>query len=452
VDVTQKPTYKDSYSRTAGVVVLFNYSYNNIYLFDLSGRLEGSSAFGSDKKTAPFWATGLGLNVHNYEFVKNLGFIEQLKIRGSYGETGKANFSPYQARTTYQVDYENHYANYRGMSLKALGNKDLKWEKVQKLNLGLELDLFQRAFTLKADYYHELTVDQVTDVTIRSSSGFSTYKSNMGEILNEGLDLDFNVKAINRGDLIVYLNANANFNKNEITKIGKALEDYNKAIDDYFNQLGTSDRTGNSAKPFTKYEVGNSLSAIYGMKSWGIDPARGDEMYVKRDGTTTHIWSSAEQQCLGDSDPDVSGSFGLNASWRNFSLYAMFSYQWGGQAYNQTYQAIENVDLKSYNGDRRILTERWKKYGDVTKLKDIADQSYTTHPTSRFVQDENELRFTSLTLDYAFNRELISRWGMSSLRLQFNMGDIFVLSTVKQERGTTYPFARQFNLSLKASF
>jgi hypothetical protein len=255
---------------------------------------------------------------------------------------------------------------------------------------------------------------------------------------------------LDRNGLQVHLYANANMNKNEITKIGTALENYNKAIDSYFGSLTSTDV--NAAKPFTKYEVGNSLSAIYGMKSLGIDPARGDEMYIRRDGTTTHVWSSAEQQSLGDSDPDVSGTFGLNASWKGFSVYAMFSYQFGGQAYNQTYQRIENVDLKQHSGDRRILTERWQKYGDVSKLKDIADQTQTTKPTSRFVQDQNELRFSSLSVDYTFKRNLINRLGLSQLRLQFNMADIFTLSTVKQERGTDYPFARTFNFSINASF
>ena len=201
-----------------------------------------------------------------------------------------------------------------------------------------------------------------------------------------------------------------------------------------------------------KYEVGNSLSAIYGMKSLGIDPARGDELYVKRDGTTTHVWKSEEQQNLGDSDPKISGSFGLNVRWKNFTLYTTFMYRWGGQAYNQTLQAIENVDLKSYSGDRRILTDRWKEIGDVTPLKDIKDQTYVTRPTSRFVQDDNTLTFNSLTVGYDFNKALVNRWGLSTLRLQFNMEDIATISSIKQERGTSYPFARSFNFSMNVSF
>ncbi|KIO45021.1 SusC/RagA family TonB-linked outer membrane protein [Sanguibacteroides justesenii] len=452
VDVSSKPTYKDSYSRRFGTYLQFNYSFNDIYLFDVSGRLDGSSAFGSKKKTGTFWSFGTGINIHNYAFMKNISFLNQFKIRATYGQTGKANFNPYQARTTYEVLYDVDYANIRGMKLKALGNENLKWEKVRTWNAGTEISVLNNALTLKVDYYHAKTLDQVEDVSIPSSSGFTSYKSNVGEILNEGVDIDINIRAFENRDWSIYLFGNANHNKNTITKIGKALENYNKRIDEHFSSYGSTSTSSNVATPFMKYEVGNSLSAIYGMKSLGIDPARGDELYVKRDGTTTHVWKSEEQQNLGDSDPKISGSFGLNVRWKNFTLYTTFMYRWGGQAYNQTLQAIENVDLKSYSGDRRILTDRWKEIGDVTPLKDIKDQTYVTRPTSRFVQDDNTLTFNSLTVGYDFNKALVNRWGLSTLRLQFNMEDIATISSIKQERGTSYPFARSFNFSMNVSF
>jgi hypothetical protein len=272
----------------------------------------------------------------------------------------------------------------------------------------------------------------------------------MGEILNEGIDVVFQTKVVDRNGWLVYLNANMNKNRNVITKIGRALEDYNNRINAYYASLPSTDP--GAAKPFTKYEVGNSLSAIYGMKSLGINPQNGQELFLKRDNEMTYDWSAAEQRCLGDKDPDYSGHFGINASWKGFSLYTSFAYQWGGQAYNTTMQSIENMTVTRYNGDRRILTERWKQVGDVTSLKSIADASETTRPTSRFVQDENILRFSSLSLGYSFKPEWVNRMGLSTLRMQFNMSDIATISSVKQERGTEYPFARTFNFTLNATF
>ena len=184
------------------------------------------------------------------------------------------------------------------------------------------------------------------------------------------------------------------------------------------------------------------------MKSLGIDPMNGQELYVKRDGTVTYDWSSAEQQCLGDSDPKVSGTCGLNLRWKNWTLYTTFSYRWGGQAYNETLVSIENVNLERYSGDIRILTERWQAPGDFSTLKSIKDRQRVTRPTSRFVQDNNELVFNSLSIGYDFNRELVRKWGLSAIRIQFNMEDIATFSSIRQERGTSYPFARAFNISL----
>ena len=449
LEIKDKPTFRDSNSRRFGTYLQFNYTFNDIYLLDIAGRYEGSSAFGANKKMGTFWSLGAGLNLHKYAFMRDVKFIDRFKVKATYGQTGKANFSPYQARTSYTVLYDNPYIDQWGMQLKALGNEDLLWEKVNKLDIGTEIALLKNAITVNFDYYREKTVDQVEDVSIPSSSGFKTYKGNVGEVMNKGIDLRLNVRAFSNRDWDVYLFANLNHNTNTITKIGDALKNYNERIDQFF--AGYNSSTNSDSKystPFTKYEVGNSLSAIYGMKSLGIDPMNGEELYVKRDGTVTYTWSSAEQQCLGDLDPKVSGLCGLNLRWKNWTLYTTFAYRWGGQAYNNTLVSIENVNLEYYSGDRRILTERWKQPGDQATLKSIQDRTHVTRPTSRFVQDDNQLVFNSLSIGYNFNRELVRKWGLSALRLQFNMEDIATFSTIRQERGTAYPFARTFNLSL----
>ena len=128
-------------------------------------------------------------------------------------------------------------------------------------------------------------------------------------------------------------------------------------------------------------------------------------------------------------------------------------YEFGAQAYNSTLvEKVECVDLRYQNADKRVLTQRWESAGQRTPLKDIKDRSETTRPTSRFVQDYNALDFTSLSLSYDFDREVIRRFGLSMLRLQFQMGDVAHISNVKQERGLSYPFSRTFNFSLNATF
>ena len=442
-----EPVYSDANSRRFGTYLQANYSYKDIYLFDIAGRYEGSSAFGAKEKMGLFYSGGLGLNLHNYEFLKDSEWLDRFKIKATYGITGKANFSPYMARTTYEIQYDNPYIDQWGMILKALGNENLMWEKVRKFDIGTELAFLQNAITVQFDYYRDMTTEQIEDVSLPSSSGFTTYKDNVGKVLNKGYDIKLNVRAFSNRDWDVYLFANINHNTNTIEEIGEALQNYNDRIDDFF--AGSNNSTDSKySQPFTKYEVGNSLSAIYGMKSLGIDPATGKELYEKRDGTVTYTWSSAEQQCLGDYDPDFSGTCGFNVKWRNWTLYSTMNFKYGGQAYNNTLVSIENVNLEKYSGDVRILSDRWKQPGDVTTLKSLKDRSYTTKPTSRFVQDDNELKLGSVSLGYTFNRSQLGKSGISALRLQLSTEEIFTLSSIKQERGTTYPFARTYNFSL----
>lgn len=442
-----EPTYTDANSRRFGTYLQANYSYKDIYLFDIAGRYEGSSAFGAKKKMGLFYSGGIGLNLHNYEFLKDSKWLDRFKIKATYGVTGKANFSPYMARTTYEIQYDNPYIDQWGMILKALGNEDLMWEKVKKFDVGAELAFLKNAVTVQFDYYRDMTTDQVEDVSLPSSSGFATYKDNVGKVLNKGFDVKLNVRAFSNRDWDVYVFANINHNTNTIEEIGEALQNYNDRIDDFF--AGSTNSTDSKySQPFTKYEVGNSLSAIYGMKSLGIDPATGKELYVKRDGTVTYTWSSAEQQCLGDYDPDFSGTAGFNVKWKNWTLYSTLNFKYGGQAYNNTLVSIENINLEKYSGDRRTLTDRWINVGDNAPLKSIKDRSYTTKPTSRFVQDDNELRLGSVSLGYTFNRTQLRKIGISALRLQLSTEEIFTLSSIRQERGTTYPFARTYNFSL----
>ncbi len=443
-----EPVYSDANSRRFGTYLQANYSYKDIYLFDIAGRYEGSSAFGAKEKMGLFYSGGIGLNLHNYEFLKDSKWLDRFKLKATYGITGKANFSPYMARTTYEIQYDNPYLDQWGMVLKALGNENLMWEKVRKFDVGAELAFLQNAVTVQFDYYRDLTTDQVEDVSLPSSSGFTTYKDNVGKVLNKGFDVKLNVRAFSNKDWDVYLFANVNHNTNTIKEIGEALQNYNDRIDDFFNGAGSNTTDSKYSQPFTKYEVGNSLSAIYGMKSLGIDPATGKELYVKRDGTVTYTWSSAEQQCLGDYDPDFSGTCGFNVKWRNWTLYSTLNFKYGGQAYNNTLVGIENINLEQYSGDRRTLTDRWKTVGDMATLKSLKDRTYTTKPTSRFVQDDNELRLGSVSLGYNFSRTQLRKIGISALRLQLSTEEIFTLSSIKQERGTTYPFARTYNFSL----
>ena len=160
----------------------------------------------------------------------------------------------------------------------------------------------------------------MTDVSLPSSSGFNSYKDNMGEVVNRGIEINVKSMIVNRPDFLLSVFANLAHNKNEILKITDELAAYNEKVNDYFNEKVT-DR--DYSKVITKYEPGGSLTSIFGMRSMGIDPANGNELYLKRNGTATYDWDPAEMVIIANSEPDVQGSFGLNVTYKNFSLYTL---------------------------------------------------------------------------------------------------------------------------------
>ena len=453
-EVYEKPSNGDDKSRLFGALLTLNYSYKNIYLFDASVRVDGSSEFGTDNKTAFFWSLGGGLALHNYKFFQDFGFIDELKIRGSYGATGKVNFEPYAAKTVYTVDGEEWYETGMGAEMSAMGNVNLGWETTYTTDLGFDFGFLDRLFYLTFAYYNKKTVDLVNDVTIPSSTGFTSYKDNVGEMLNRGIEIDLRSNIIRKQDWNFSVFANLAHNRNELLKISNSLADYNEQVNQRYEDLGAYNTE--AAEPLRKYTEGASTTAIYVVKSHGIDPATGDEILEKLDGTLTKDWDSVDQISYGDTEPDIQGSFGFNLRWKQLTLYTTFMYEYGGQRYNQTLvNKVENANIYEDNVDKRVLSDRWQKPGDQTKFKRLESgktAARITRPTTRFVEDYNLLSWNSITLGYDFPQRLLRKAHLGMVRFEIGANDILRLCTVKQERGLSYPYANTMNFSLKVSF
>jgi len=430
------------------LLAALNYTYDEIYLLDASFRLDGSSQFGAERRFAPFASIGLGVNMHNYDFIKRLPWINSLRLKGTYGSTGKVTFTRFDVISSYERAGSWYYTG-PGYLLSTFGNPDLSWELTKTLDLGLSVELFKRRLYLEATYYHKATDRMIDKVKIRPSSGFASYSGNVGGVLNEGIELKGNVTVYRDKDWSVVLNANLAHNKNTITKLNPAMEEYNKKIRENYSSEGSG--RGTSTPPLLYY-VGASTSAIYAVPSLGIDPATGTEFFRKKDGTVTQVWNKNDMVVCGDLNPDVQGTFGINVMWRGIYLNTAFQYAYGGQAYNNTLVSkVENAKIKDENVDRRILTERWRKVGDVSAFYGIRENS-VTNATSRFIQNDNYVYFNSLTLGYDFPKTIISKLKLNALSLNFNASDLARWSTVRVERGLSYPYAHTYSIGLRASY
>lgn len=443
----EKNNYDAAKNRLFGSLASVNYSYDNTYLLDASLRFDGSSQFGSDEKIAAFWAFGAGINLHNYDWLKRVEAISSLKLRTSYGSTGKVNFPAYTAVTSYEIDADSWYYTGPAASIIYLGNPKLKWETTKTLDAGFELGLLKNRFFLIASYYHKETDDLIDQVSISGASGFPNYRANSGTILNEGFEINLNATVLQSRDWTVVLRGNLGSNKNTITKLGAASQDYNQAINAMYEaQYGYIDQ---KTRPITRYYVGASTKAIYAVPSAGIDPANGKEKFIRRDGTSTYTWSAIDQVVVGDLSPDAQGAFGVNASFKKFYLNVSFLYQWGAQTYNSTLlNKVENVNITTANVDRRVLSERWKRPGDIVPFYDLTTTIRTTLPTTRFVQNYDFLHLNGFSIGYDFDAAKVRKWKLTNLGIRLNANDPIRWSTVREERGTSYPYAKNFSFTI----
>ena len=437
-----KPSSSESKSRAIGFFANGNYSYDDRYFADVSVRIDGSSKFGADKKYAPFWSAGAGWNVHNEKFFKHTK-ISMLKLRYSYGVTGNQEFSAYQAKTMFQFNTDRLYNSGISAALMGYGNPDLEWQNQYQSNYGFDFGYAKDRIRLQFNYYQKKTEGMLTSVSVAPSLGLpsNTFTSNLGKIQNKGVEVNLNAVLIrDQGkDFEWSVMLQAAHNKNKIMEISTALKNNTHKI----NQDKTT--------PAAVYEEGESMSAIKAVPSLGIDPTTGQELFMKKDGTITYTWDATDKVICGDSEPKVFGNVGTNLYWKGWNLNMVFKYDLGADYYNSTLaERVEGANPR-YNADRRVLNNRWKEPGQHALYKNIKEYT-TTYISSRFVQKENTLQLTSLSLSYDLNREWIRKFGLNTMRLSFYMNDVFRASTVKNERGLDYPFQRSFVFGLNIGF
>lgn len=440
-----KPSGTEGLSRTLGGLLSLNYSYDERYLIDANYRLTGSSETSSDNRWGQFWSVGGGWNVHNEKFMKPLTWLNRLKLRASYGYTGSQGFSVYDSQATFTYNTSRAYAGRIGSYVTRLANDDLKWQQKYDLNIGVDVNVLHNRLSGRFDWYRSTTDGMITDVTVPHTTGFTTYVANLGKVENKGWEAYINGRIIDQGR--DYLNAfvAVAHNTNKLKKISNSLRAWNDAQD-------ADMMANNTTTPSVKYYEGCSMTAIWAVPSLGIDPQTGNEIFVKRDGTVTYDYDTADQVVCGDTQPKYNGTVGFNGEWKGWGFSVTGSYRWGGQIYNTTLvNKVENCDV-AYNVDRRVLSDRWQKAGDVALYKAITDRS-TTYPTSRFVQDYDLFTLSSLSVYYDFrNCKFVKNSFLERLKVTAYTTDLFNISSVKIERGTTYPFARTFSLSAQVTF
>ena len=252
-----------------------------------------------------------------------------------------------------------------GAQLMALGNPNLGWSTTQNRSVALEFGLWQNRFSGSFSYYNNYTDELLLDYNIAPSSGFTTVMNNVGSVLNEGYEVMLSVTPINDYERNIQwmVSLNGSYNRNIIKKISNELEELNKA------------NMNKSTAPEPIYQEGKSTSTLFAVRSLGIDPMTGQEIFLKKDGTRTFIWDPVDKVDCGDTQPKLQGSLSTSFIWKNLSIALGCTYQFGADRYNNTLvDKIENAPV-AYNVDKRAFEDRWQK-----PLKENAKQTVTVQP------------------------------------------------------------------------
>ena len=375
------------------------YSYKYKYIFTLTARADGSSKFGANNHYGYFPAGSFAWRVSEEPFLENSGWIDELKLRVSYGLTGNDGIGDFASLGLYGAGY--NYGGNSGVAPVQLPNPDLKWETSAQTGLGIDLSTFQNRVSLNVDVYYNHTRDLLLERPIPSSSGFYSISSNIGQMENKGLEVVLNT--INTDGAFSWTSAlTFAMNRNKVLSL---YED--QPIDD----LG---RGGN------RVEVGEPIGIFYGLHCLGVDPTTGNLVYEDVNGDETI--TSDDRIKIGDPNPDFTGGLTNTLSYRNFELSVFLQGVFGNDIFNGTLIYLESGSGED-NQTKRMV-DRWRKPGDITQFPRVGD----TYKSSRFIEDGSFLRVKNITLSYNFDKGWLKKAGMKSARIYATVQNLYTFT------------------------
>lgn len=465
-----KSSYSRNQKRAASFLLNGGYAYNERYLLDANIRLDGASAFGSNKRYTWTWSTGISWNIHNEVFLKGNENVDLLKLRASIGNPGNLNFGGYNSFTTYVYNTELNNTNGIGAYVEQYGNPDLKWQKTLDLNVGMDITLFKNRFRVTIDAYRKMTDPLLVETAVASSTGSGKFTTNLGNQRTLGINASIFYTVISKPeqDLNWTLNFNIRRQKSKLGGIGNSLENLNQMArgeggkeeeeehDDDYLDVDTPETSDFAEVSLKRYYDGADPDALWAVRSAGIDPMTGKEVFIKKNGERTFEHDYADEVVIGIGAPKYEGVIGTSFYYKGFSCSIYCRYKLGEYKKNSDlYNKVENVTKTTWtnNLDRRALYSRWQKPGDIAEFKGISIVDKVDPMSSRFIQKENVFAGESFSVGYEFmDRPWLKHMRLRSLSLKAYMNDIFRLSNVKMERGTKYPFARTVSFSISANF
>lgn len=449
-----------------------NYNLASKYLFTFSGRADGSSKFGAENKYGFFPSGAFAYRVSEEEFIKSLGFINDLKLRGSAGITGNQEIPGYQTLSVLDVRRYgfNNTVPAIGFAPGRLGNSGIKWETTRQADIGLDLEMFNGRLAFTADAYYKKTTDLLLEVTLPYSSGYDAIFQNIGAVQNKGLE--FSVNSVNFDRAFRWTTQfNMAFNRNKVLDFGNEKERY---IGQNNNLL--------KGQAVSVIRVGESLGNFIGFVNDGIikneeelkaAPKSGFDYIGSRrfkDLNGDGLITDADRTTLGNALPDFTGGFQNSFAYKNLSLDVFFQYSYGNEVYNMTQLELEFLNGRQ-NQSTTVLDRFVPGVNEDTDVARAGNPSYVDFRKghSRYIEDGSYLRLKNLTLSYNLP---LSKWRgvawMKDARIFASGQNIWVLTkyrgydpevNINPQSNTllgvdyaTYPSAKLYTAGFKATF
>ncbi len=471
--INELSSYTNRY-RKEGYFGRLNYDYADKYYASISYRHDGSSRFSKDNRWGNFWSFGASWRISEEDFMKDISWLSNLKLRASYGQTGNdaildadddASYYPYQLLYTLGVNN----ASEAGIYLSSLVDTNLKWETQVSADVAIEFGLFDNRLTGSLEYFTKQSKDLLFDTSIPLSNGVSSIVQNIGKVKNNGVEFDLNYQLLRRNDWTFSIGVNGTHIKNKVTQLPAGNE----------NGIVTGSK---------KYMVGHSIYEFWLRQWYGVNPENGDGLYYldtdaynEADGTLsesvkstlvtidgkqlTNSYRYAKYDYSGSAIPKLYGGFNFNLGYKDFELSAVFSYSLGGKVLDLTYADLMATDEFGYAMSEDVK-KAWQKPGDITDVPRLDANS--THATSigqsystRWLTNANYLNLRTVTLSYNLPAKWLHHVMVKNARLSVSAENLFM---IKARQGLNpqanyagvsyneYMPARNITLGLNVSF
>lgn len=377
-----------------------NLKISDRFLLSVSGRIDGSSVFGADKRYGVFPAVSGGWIISDESFLRESKSISFLKLRASWGLTGNAEgFGNFASRGLWGG---SSYNGSGALVPTQMANPDLRWEKSNQVDIGLDFGFFNNRLSGEIDFYNRKTEDLIYAVPVPGNTGFTNKTVNIGAMQNRGIEFVLNSDNVVSQTFKWSSSLNLAFNNNKILKL-----DGNQTI-----------IPGNDGRYMNSLIVGESIGIFYGPKFAGADPENGDALYYLADGkSTTNDYDLAASFIVGNPNPKVNGGFSNTFSAYGFDLSILLQGVFGYQITNGA-GGFMSASFAWFDNQTTDQLERWQKPGDISQVPQLRlGYDNGTSSSSRYVYDGDYVRLKNVTLGYNLPKSLISRWKIQNVRI-----------------------------------